>query len=405
MGVLSAAATRCFTAAILLGTAAMAEEPSSLLEDVPFDPTHWHIEATESRVEPHLGRDSLYLRQGIAWVEDSEFTDGVIEFDIAFTDERGFMGVMWRMQDAGNYEEFYIRPHQSGNPDANQYTPAFDGLTSWQLYHGAGYGAPVEYRYDEWNTVRVVVSGDQAEVYINDMTRPALFIPDQKRDLAAGKVGLNAFFAPAHFSSFRFHPGTPPAFRSPPVELPQAAEGAIMTWEVSEAFDWAAVQDAIELPQELVAARSWTELSSEPSGLANLGRVRARGEGNNAVFARVILQSPDKRTVRLRFGYSDTVRVYLNGTALYAGDNTYRSRDYRYLGTIGYFDEVFLPLEPGKNELWFAVGESFGGWGLQALLEGADGVTFFRGALSACVCPKEGRWNAQILEGKHVAFR
>ena len=76
------------------------------------------------------------------------------------------------------------------------------------------------------------------------------------------------------------------------------------------------------------------------------------------------------------------------------------SRDYRYLGTIGYFDEVFLPLEPGKNELWFAVGENFGGWGLEARLDGADGVTIAGGARSACVCPRQGRWNAQNLEGK-----
>ena len=34
---------------------------------------------------------------------------------------------------------------------------------------------------------------------------------------------------------------------------------------------------------------------------------------------------------------------------VYAGDNRYRSRDYRYLGTIGYFDQVYLPLAAGDN--------------------------------------------------------
>jgi len=37
------------------------------------------------------------------------------------------------------FEHFYIRPHQSGNPDANQYTPVFNGVSAWQLYHGALY--------------------------------------------------------------------------------------------------------------------------------------------------------------------------------------------------------------------------------------------------------------------------
>ena len=61
-------------------------------------------------------------------------------------------------------------------------------------------------------------------------------------------------------------------------------------------------------------------------------------------------------------------RVYLNGQLIYTGDNTYMSRDYRYLGTIGLFDNVLLPLKPGKNELYIAVTEAFGGWGIMARL-------------------------------------
>jgi hypothetical protein len=40
------------------------------------------------------------------------------------------------------------------------------------------------------------------------------------------------------------------------------------------------------------------------------------------------------------------------------------SRDYRYLGTIGLFDSVTLPLKAGENEIWIAVSEAFGGWGI-----------------------------------------
>ncbi|MCH8059016.1 MAG: hypothetical protein IIA11_01020 [Proteobacteria bacterium] len=44
------------------------------------------------------------------------------------------------------------------------------------------------------------------------------------------------------------------------------------------------------------------------------------------------------------------------------GNNAYQSRDYRYLGTIGLFDAIMLPLAVGDNELWIAVSEAFGGW-------------------------------------------
>ncbi len=58
--------------------------------------------------------------------------------------------------------------------------------------------------------------------------------------------------------------------------------------------------------------------------------------------------------------------MYLNGRALYRGDDTYRSRDYRFLGSIGYYDTLYLPLAEEDNELVAAVSEDFGGWGVQA---------------------------------------
>jgi len=51
------------------------------------------------------------------------------------------------------------------------------------------------------------------------------------------------------------------------------------------------------------------------------------------------------------------------------------SRDYRFLGTIGFFDQLFLPLKKGSNELWFVVSENFGGWGVKAKLENMDKIS------------------------------
>jgi hypothetical protein len=75
------------------------------------------------------------------------------------------------------------------------------------------------------------------------------------------------------------------------------------------------------------------------------------------------------------------VSVYLNGTLLYRGDNTYVSRDYRYLGTIGQFDEVPLSLQPGVNELVFVVSEGFGGWGITATFLDTNGMSFEEGTV------------------------
>jgi hypothetical protein len=48
------------------------------------------------------------------------------------------------------------------------------------------------------------------------------------------------------------------------------------------------------------------------------------------------------------------------------------TRDYRYLGSIGLFDSVVLPLEAGENEIWIAVSEAFGGWGVMARITDLD---------------------------------
>jgi hypothetical protein len=98
------------------------------------------------------------------------------------------------------------------------------------------------------------------------------------------------------------------------------------------------------------------------------------GPGNNTVVARLLVASSTRQLKGLSFGYSDSVTVYVNGVPLYSGTNRYESRDYRYLGTIGLFDRVFLPLKEGENEILFSVSEAFGGWGVLARFDDLKGI-------------------------------
>jgi hypothetical protein len=41
---------------------------------------------------------------------------------------------------------------------------------------------------------------------------------------------------------------------------------------------------------------------------------------------------------------------------------------------MGLFDELYLPLKKGKNELWMVVTENLGGWGVKALVEDMEGI-------------------------------
>jgi len=338
--------------------------------------TAWERNAVESRVEEHLGRDSLFLKGGIATVADARLTNGSIEFDLAFTGERGFMGGVWRVQDPKNYEELYVRPHQSGNPDANQYTPVFHGVSGWQLYHGPRYTVPVAYRFNDWIRVKILFAGPHAEIYIDDMEKPVLFIDELKRPVTPGGVGVSASnFAPAWFSNFSFTETDSPSIQGRPNPPEPAPDGVISSWQVSDVFPESALDGRYVLEPGDLAERRWTRLDTERSGLANLARVQGINVRKNTAFARKVLVSDRERIARLDFGFSDRVRVYLNGRLLYRGDDTYLSRDYRFLGSIGYFDALYLPLKPGENELLLAVSEDLGGWGVQAKLENLAGLT------------------------------
>lgn len=111
--------------------------------------------------------------------------------------------------------------------------------------------------------------------------------------------------------------------------------------------------------------------------MADLARVNEILDGRNAVFGRTVIRSEREQVKRVDFGFRDRVWVYLNGRLLFLGDDTCRSRDHRFLGSIGYFDALFLPLVEGRNELVLAVSEvDFGGWGVQAQFEDLAGLEF-----------------------------
>ena len=343
-------------------------------EAVPFDPGLWEIQATEGRVLEHLGRQALLLKGGEALVKGSQFTDGVIEYDIAFAGERGFMGALWRMWDADNYENFYVRPHQSGNPDANQYQPVFNGVAAWQLYHGEGYGAPVRYDFNQWIHVKIVVSGERAEIYVGEMRTPALFVSELKHETRPGKVGLSVGpFAPGYFSNFSYTTNAAPLVEKPRAPA-TAPPGTVMSWRVSSAIEGKALEGKHRLAPADKEALRWTKLGGEATGLANLARVQGLRDGRNTTFARLTIRSEREQVKVVRFGFSDAVKVYLNDRLIYAGSDTYQSRDYRFLGTMGLFDELYLPLRAGRNELWMAVTETVGGWGIKAAFDDMEGI-------------------------------
>ena len=331
-------------------------------EAIPFDSDRWAWDGPAPVPATHLGRDCFLVENGA--VADLEPTDGTIELELAVGPERSFPGVVWRLHD-GSFESFFVRPHQVGNDDAIQYTPAFNGVSSWQLYHGEGYWAPVEFPIGEWFRIRVAFAGRRADVYVADMDEPALQVRELKLPVGPGLIGIASGGPAVHVASFAYGPET--QLRPAPPPLP-TLDAIVPAWQVSDPFPEGEI--------DLSAARTWTTLEAEPNGLADLARVNRLRDGRNTVFARTTVRSDRARSAAFELGFSDRATVFLNGQALYRGDDSYRSRDYRFLGSIGWWDTLYLPLREGENELVVAVSEDFGGWGVQGRFPDADGLSF-----------------------------
>ncbi len=347
---------------------------SSAQDIIPIDTLHWKIESESYVLEPYKGKDAIYLKQGSMTLKDAEFLNGTIEYDIFLKEARGFPGIYFRTNDQ-NAEQFYIRPHQSGNPDANQVLPITNGLASWQLYHGPKYSFPYHYNYKDWTHVKLVINNDLAQLYLDHAERPQLSWKLFHEPMKGGITLTGGGDEALHLANIVVNPNETTITDFKPGEQKEI-EGLIPSWEISDKFEEGLLEGEKD-PASVIGARTWEgSVQVEEGTAANIARlITLRGaEKGNTVLARVTINSSKDQLKLFEFGYSDRVVVILNGVPIYRGTNRFNSRDYRYLGTIGLFDAVYLPLKKGDNTLIMAVSEDFGGWLITGRFPEAKGL-------------------------------
>jgi len=364
------AATLFFTATLLV-----AQAPALA---VPPDSPRWELEG-DAKVVDYQGKKSLRMDGAAAVLKDFEMRDGVIDVDVNTPAKRGFVGFDFRIdKDQANYEEVYFRQHQSGYPDALQYTPVLGTGRNWQLFNGPGFTAPTDIPKNEWFHMRLEVAGAQAKLYMKDMERPVLVMEDLKSGVQKGQIALYDLTGETYFSNFEVRT-TPDA----PWErhLPPMPPNTLTKWSISPAFD--ALKRNLEAPLSATEAASmkWQDVEAEPPGLVVLQRYRQAPHprvtfqndfskrldpqpGMKMLYAKTNIDSDRDQMKKLEIGYSDDVSVFLNGKILYRGRSAQGFRDPRFLGIVNpENDAVYLPLKKGKNELVLAVSELGGGWG------------------------------------------
>ncbi len=365
-----------------LAATAVAQAPA-VVKPLPVGDGKWDLK--DARIEAAEGRQAIAMETGLAYRRDVSLEDGTIDLEVQLSRRRSFVYLMFRMADDGEYEEVYLRPHKSGLPDALQYAPVFQGQSAWQLHHGEGGAASIEFEPGAWTHLRLVLQGRRAALFVNDMQKPALFVPQLARDPRAGYLALRGFVPPgtsgtgpsARYANLTVTPG-PPAFDLAAIKVaPLTSEpGVIHAWSVSRAF----------LPKDVPAAAlpgpdlagDFRRLVTEPSGLLELHRhvVLPPASRAAAAVARVNVRAAAAGPRAFDLGFSDVATVFLNRQPVFRADQSY-SYEKRREGLISYEQaRLYLPLLAGDNELAVVVIDGFGGWGIMGRFADASGLEF-----------------------------
>lgn len=369
---------RTACAALLCAAAATAAA-----EDLPFTDGRWELTPSGVKAEHVDGRDTLAFESGAAYRRDVRLQDGTLEFDVQLTRRRSFVYVMFRMATDQEYEEFYLRAHKSGLPDAVQYAPVYQGHSAWQLRHGPGGTAAVDFEPGAWTRVKVVLQGTRAALFVGDAARPALVVPRLAREPRPGYVALRAFLPPgtpgtgpiARYANVRVRPGEVPFDLASVPPPPAPAAGVVRAWSVSQSFVPSS-EPPTTLPGADVLGR-FTRVEAEASGLVELHRHVAlpKGVRSAAAVARLKVKAAAAGPRAFDLGFSDRATVFLDGRPLYSGEASYSFDNPRREGLIEPAQaRLWLPLHAGDNELAVLVSDSFGGWGLMGRFPDSAGL-------------------------------
>ena len=169
-------------------------------------------EETLRRVE----RTQQYA-QGLVWIDGLDFSNGVIEAEIAGAlapgaggEARGFVGIAFRVQpDLETYDAFYLRPTngRADDQERRNHSAQYISLPEWPWSRlrketPGKYEAYVDLVPGAWTKIKVEVRGEQARLYVHDNQQPTLIVKDVKSG-ADGHGGVALWLEPGTVAHFR----------------------------------------------------------------------------------------------------------------------------------------------------------------------------------------------------------
>jgi hypothetical protein len=163
-----------------------------------------------------MERTQLYA-QGLVWIEDLDFSNGVIEAEIAGAlapgaggEARGFVGIAFRVQeDLKTYDAFYLRPTngRADDQERRNHSAQYISLPEWPWHRlrketPSKYEAYVDLVPGTWTKIKIEVRGEQARLYVHGNEQPTLIVKDVKSG-ANVHGGVALWLEPGTVAHFR----------------------------------------------------------------------------------------------------------------------------------------------------------------------------------------------------------
>ncbi len=345
---------------------------------IPLTPENWVYQEGKVAFVEYKGKKSMKLapQSGQVVLKDVVFKDGTIEFDVEPVPTEFAQAIYFHRKDDQEQEIFYLRVGTMDNHLTNnaiQYTPYFDGINMWDMY--PQYQAPALIKKDEWNHVKLVISGHQMRVYMNHQPRPVLEIPKLEGNLTEGSI---AFEGASHIANVQVKANeTESLCPQEGIDLTNHEANYLRKWAITSPSDLLLGQEVATATQ----ARAETYLDSiaaERGGFVNLTRKFGGNKSRKVVWLKTKITAKEAIKTKLQLGFSDEVWVFLNNQMVFVDKNLFQQPPMRRYpeGRMSKDNASFpISLKEGDNELVLAVANDFYGWGVIARLESTEGIT------------------------------
>ena len=345
----------------------------------PFAATYWDTSSTKCAIVIFKGITALKMNANSNAVVLKRFdlSDGCIEFDTQPVKVNGFspIGVYFRRKSEKESEYLYFRTKtddRKRDDDDIQYVPIIKGALPFNMY--SHFDGPADFHNDEWNHVKIVLSGTQMKVYVNNMKETVLDIPRLESNSNTGPIG---FDGPAYFANVVIKPGD--------VEKVSPLEGIdptrhdinyIRKWEMTSAKMIAEGKELTQrdLPSDTV---KWFPIAAERRGIINLTRIYGACDTNRFIWLRTKISSDKDQIVQCQLGFCDEVYVFANKKLIDADKNQFGLPLSKYPNGCLNIDNsiINVPLKKGDNEVLIGLVNNFYGWGIVARLRSLKGLT------------------------------